>query len=316
MKSPPQEALLDSVDAAMRALLTSAERVAERRELPVRIHGELGSGKEVLARFIHEHTPGASDGPFITFACAGLSEEALRVGLFGAEARACEGATPGAVEQAAGGTLYLEDIGELPMRLQLELLLVLKTNRFRRLAGARDLPLDARLIAGSVHDLTQAARVGSFRADLFHRLDVFRLAIPPLRSRRDDILPLARWFIEQFSRQWVRPPTQLTREAEELLAAYEYPGNIRELRNMVESALIAERGDRLGPSSLSLGTAATRDDAFFAIYLDRGDTPPTMAEIERLYLERVLKYAKGNRSEVSRILGISYPTVARKLADI
>ncbi len=313
----PLEALLTSEDEDMRALLESAARVGERPATPVRIQGELGSGKETLGRFIHQSTPARRDAPFVVAACAWTAEETLRAELFGRERAAPDWpeTLPGALERVAGGTLFLDDVGELPRRVQLELLQALKTHRFRRLGGSEDLALDARVIVATTSDLARAVRKGTFRSDLFHQLEVFRLAVPPLRKRRQDILPLARWFIGQFSRQWVRPAKTLSPEAEEKLLSYAYPGNVRELRNMVESALIEERGETIGPASLPIGGGLAGEETFFSIHLGNDELPPRMAEVEKRYLERVLRFAKGNRSEVARVLGLSYPTVTRKIAE-
>jgi two-component system response regulator AtoC len=223
-----------------------------------------------------------------------------------------EGGAPGALERALGGTLFLDDVGELPRRLQRELVGALETGRFRR--GGQELPLDVRVIAATTGDLARAVRRGTVGSDLFHRLEVFRIAIPPLRERRADILPLARWFLAHFSRQWGRPQKKLSPEAEEKLLAYGYPGNVRELRNLIESALIAERGERIGPAALATATSLAPEEIFFAIRLGGDERPPPMEEVEKLYLERVLLYAKGNRSEAARVLGLSYPTVTRKIA--
>jgi DNA-binding NtrC family response regulator len=311
------EAYLTSEDEAMRAVLESAARVGERPETPVRIQGEIGSGKETLARFIHQSTPQRRDRPFVGLSCVWTAEETLRAELFGRERAAPDWPepTPGALERVSGGTLFLDDVGELPRRVQLELVQTLKTGRFRRLGGGEDLPLNARVVVSTTSDLARAVRKGTFRSDLFHQLEVFRLALPPLRKRHADILPLARWFIDQFSRQWVRPPKRLSPEAEGKLLSYGYPGNVRELRNMVESALIEERGDLIAPTSLPLGGSFMSEDTFFAIHLGNDELPPRMAEVEKRYLERVLRFAKGNRSEVARVLGLSYPTVTRKIAE-
>ncbi|MHB8418292.1 MAG: sigma 54-interacting transcriptional regulator [Myxococcales bacterium] len=310
MNAPRLEGLFTSENDAMRAVFEDAARVGERPDTPVRIQGEVGTGKELLARFIHQSTPTRREAAFVKVACAGSSE-----GLLEAELSGRADAGPGALERARGGTLFLEDVGELPARLQLELLRTLKTGRFRRAGDGGEGPFEARLVVAATGDLGRAVRQGSFRPDLFHRLDVFRLTLPPLRQRREDILPLARWFLGEFSRQWVRAPKALAADAEQKLLAHGYPGNVRELRNLMESALIAARGERIDAAALSFGSFAPLDELFFAIHLTGTEAPPTMEEVEKLYLERVLRYAKGNRSEVSRVTGLSYPTVARKIAE-
>ncbi len=305
------EALFVSENSGMRAVLERAARVGERPETPVRIEGEAGSGKEVLARFIQACTPERRDGAFVRVACAGAGEELLEAELFGLER------APGALEQAHGGTLFLEDVAELPGRLQLELLRTLKTGRVRRLAGTDTAPFDARVIVASTADLARAVRQGALRAELYHRLDVVQLSIPPLRLRREDILPLARFFLQRIASQWVRPVPSLSPEAEAALMAHDFPGNVRELRNAIEGALTAERGELIGPDALALGppAGAAGEERFFEVQLDDERRPPPLEEVEKRYLERVLVYAKGNRSEVARVLGVSYPTVTRKIAE-
>ncbi|HUB07032.1 MAG TPA: sigma 54-interacting transcriptional regulator [Myxococcales bacterium] len=314
----PLEGLFTSENEAMRALLEGAARAGQRPSAPVRIHGEVGTGKELLARFIHEHTPAKKKAAFVKVASAGSTEELLEAELFGQE-RAGSGRaeTPkGALEHASGGTLFLEDAAELPARLQVQLLRALKTGRFHPVGSVQERPFDARVIVSTVPDLARAVRKGAFRSDLFHRLDVLSLALPPIRSRREDIVPLARWFLGHLGREWVRPVPALSPEAEVALVVHDWPGNVRELRNVMESAMISEPGQLITAASLPLGkNSSEREEALLTVRVGEDEAPPPMAEVEKRYIEAVLRRAKGNRSEVSRVLGLSYPTVTRKIAE-
>jgi two-component system response regulator AtoC len=229
------------------------------------------------------------------------------------------------LELAAGGTLFLDEIGELGLAMQTKFLRALETTTFRRVGGTRDLPVDVRIIAATNRNLEQEVAAGRFRLDLFHRLDVFHLTVPPLRERREDIAQLARFLLERIAQRLARlPPPSLSPEAERVLVAYDYPGNVRELRNVLERALILEAGPQITPASLVLGRiprapfgdaqAAQAAQAFFAAPLLEG-RPPTLAELEKAYVERLLAYTSGNRTQVARLLGVSYPTVAKKIAD-
>jgi two-component system response regulator AtoC len=314
----PALPLLDSKSAAMRGALDSARRVAESPSTSVLLQGESGTGKEVIARFIHEQTPGRSAEAFVELNCAAIAEGLLESELFGHERGAFTDAKEskrGLFELADGGTLFLDEIGELSQALQTKLLRVLETMRFRRVGGTRDLSADVRVIAATNRNLADEVAAGRFRLDLYHRLDVFHLALPPLRDRREDIVDLARFLLGAIAQRLLKPMPELTQEAEKILTNYAWPGNVRELRNVLERAVILERGGAVTPASLVLGSVGQRrDGAFFSVELLEGK-PPTLAELEKAYLERLLTFAQGNRTQVARLLDVSYPTVAKKIAD-
>jgi two-component system response regulator AtoC len=193
----------------------------------------------------------------------------------------------------------------------------LETTTFRRVGGTRDLSADVRIIAATNRNLDEEVRAGRFRLDLFHRLDVFHLTLPPLRERREDIPALARWLLDRIAQRLLKPVPAFSAEALRILGDYDYPGNVRELRNILERALILETSGTIGPDSLLLGSARLERpaaDAFFSVGLADGQ-PPTLADLEKLYIERLLEHAGGNRSQVARFLEVSYPTVAKKIAD-
>ena len=315
------DALLTTQSAAMREVIERASKVAQSPTTSVLLQGESGTGKEVLARFLHESTPGRSAEPFVELNCAAIAEGLLESELFGHERGAFTDAKAvkrGLLEVADGGTLFLDEVGELPAALQTKLLRALETMTFRRVGGTRDLTTDVRVLAATNRDLNQEVRAGRFRLDLFHRLDVFHLTLPPLRERREDILPLARFLLERISQRLAKPLLPLSPAAEAALLNYGYPGNVRELRNALERAVILETSPRIGPQSLLLGEGArppSEAAPFFGVPLSDAGKPPTLAELEKAYIERLLQHAQGNRTAVARLLDVSYPTVAKKISD-
>src|SRR5258708_25839587 len=239
----------------MREVIERARKVAHSPSASVLLQGESGAGKGVLPRLVHDETPGRGDESFVAFNCAAVAEGLLESELFGHERGAFTDARSGKrglLELAAGGTLFLDEIGELGPVLQTKLLRALETTTFRRVGGTRDLAADVRIIAATHRNLEEEVAAGRFRLDLFHRLDVFHLTLPPLRERREDIPQLARWLLERIAQRLVRPPPGLSPEAEKVLLGYSYPGNVRELRNVLERALILEAGPQITPPSLVL----------------------------------------------------------------
>jgi two-component system response regulator AtoC len=317
--APNAAALLSSQSPAMLEVLERAHKVALSPSTSVLLQGESGTGKEVVARLIHDETPGRCDEAFVALNCAAIAEGLLESELFGHERGAFTDASSGKrglLELAAGGTLFLDEIGELGPTLQTKLLRALETTSFRRVGGTRDLTADVRILAATNRNLEEEVAAGRFRLDLFHRLDVFHLTLPPLRSRREDIPQLARFLLERIAQRLARPVPELSPEAAAVLQKYDYPGNVRELRNVLERALILETEPRITPSSLVLGRPlkVAAGSAFLEVQLSEGK-PPTLAELEKLYVERLLQHTGGNRAQAARLLDISYPTVAKKIAD-
>jgi DNA-binding NtrC family response regulator len=309
--------------AAMNAILDQVEKVARSPATTVLIQGESGTGKELVATLIHQRTRERVDEPFVEINCASLPEQLLESELFGYERGAFTDAKAqkrGLFEAADRGTLFLDEIGELTPGTQAKLLKVLETMSFRRLGGTRDHKVDVRVVAATNKDLADEVRRGAFRLDLYHRLDVFHLRLPPLRERREDVLPLARFYLEKFALRAGRP-LRFSPEAERILHDYSYPGNVRELRNLVERAVILESSDVVGQSSIVLTggepplAAAPASSGFFGVALDASGQPPSLQELERAYIVRLLEFAGGNRTQVARLLGVSYPTVAKKISD-
>jgi DNA-binding NtrC family response regulator len=306
--------------AAMRAVLAMTDKVAEAVDTTVLIQGESGTGKELVANLIHRRTPGRSEQPFVEVNCASLPENLLESELFGYERGAFTDAKNqkrGLFETADGGTLFLDEVGELAPATQAKLLKVLEDRTFRRLGGTRDFTVDVRVVAATNKDLASEVKRGAFRLDLYHRLDVFHLRLPPLRERRDDVLPLARYFLASFAARMSKAARRFSPETETILRGYDYPGNVRELKNLIERAVILSSAEIIDPGCIVISgrTGGAQVDAFFAVELGAEGKPPTLDDLERGYIRRLLTFANGNRTQVARLLGVSYPTIAKKIAD-
>jgi two-component system response regulator AtoC len=311
--------------AGMRRVVDLAEKVAASPSTTVLLEGESGTGKELIARLVHVRTPVRCDAPFVELNCAAIPETLLESELFGYERGAftdAKRAKPGLLEEAEGGTVFLDEVGDMPLATQAKLLKVLETQVFRRLGGSRDLAADVRFVAATHRDLQAEVAATRFRLDLYHRLDVFRIAIPPLRDRREDVLSLARAFLAEFAARAGKPIAGFDREAERRLLAYAFPGNVRELRNVIERAVILESGPALSADSVLLRPtppATSGHPAPPPVSSQAGDgsgtPPPTLEQVERAYLEQLVERARGNKSQVARWMGVSYPTVVKKIAD-
>jgi transcriptional regulator with GAF, ATPase, and Fis domain len=285
-------------------VLKQATRVSAT-DTTVLLTGESGTGKEVVARFIHRGSPRAK-GPLVAVNCAALPENLLESELFGYERGAFSGALnakPGRIEQAARGVLFLDEIGEMSLSIQAKLLRVLQEREFQRLGGTKTLTADVRVIAATNRDLQAAMRRSEFREDLFYRLRVFEIRLPPLRERPDDILPLTEAFLEDLAKTLGHRTAGLSREAQEILLAYDWPGNIRELRNALERAVILCDGGLITGEQLPLGvgepasgTAAAAASALAGMNVET---------VEKDLIQKALQRAGNNKSKAARILGLS-----------
>ena len=287
------------------------------------VFGETGTGKEMVARAIHRMSQ-RKNGPFVPVNCAALSADLIEAELFGAEKGAYTGATEqrkGRFELAQGGTLFLDEVGELPLEFQVKLLRVLQERNLRRVGGAQEIALDFRLICATNRDVEEAVRAGEFRADLFYRINVFKIELKPLRERKEDILPLARHFLNHFAARFSRKLVELDKDAEELLQTYSWPGNIRELRNAMERAVVVEKGNVVTTKSLPLfgPTPLPQDHSAGPTggvpLVDGMPAEYTQAReiFEQAFIERSLKVNRGNISAVVRETGLARPTVYRWL---
>jgi len=284
----------------------------------VLLTGESGTGKEVLARAIH-HASSRADGPFVALNCAALPETLIESELFGHERGAFTGADKlkrGRFETAAGGTLLLDEVGELAPTAQAKLLRVLQERRYERVGGTTTLEADVRLIAATNRDLERAVADGRFREDLYYRLAVFRVHLPPLRERGNDVLLLADHFVRQLGSEMGKPNPGLSHEARDLLAAHSWPGNIRELQNAIERALILAEGELISARQLGIVPRPSRDVTTAAAPVpdsDRRVDVRAIAEVEKQMIADALRRANGNKSRAAAALGLSRTQLLRRV---
>jgi len=309
-----------AVSDEMLALCRKIEKLAPA-DVSVLLRGESGTGKEVAARAIHTQSPRAAR-PFMAINCAALSEQLLESELFGHEKGAFTGATDrqrGRLELADGGTFFLDEVGELKPELQAKLLRVLQERRFERVGGSRTLEVDVRWIAATNRDLRAMIDDGRFREDLYHRLAVFLVHLPALATRREDIPDLAETFARHFASRIKKRVSGLTEGAKRLLASYDYPGNVRELRNIIERAVILAQGLEVSDRDIVLPDAVSRETraaGFFTVPMPSEGPPPTLEVVERHYVSRVLDHLEGRRMAAAQVLGISYPTFLKRLREL
>ena len=307
--------------AAFRTLLDTTERIAAAARVPVLILGESGTGKEHIAQAIHRLSPRAG-GPWVTVNCSALPEGLLEAEMFGHEKGAftdARQARKGLLELADGGTLFLDEVGDMALPLQPKLLRAIETQTFRRIGSQKESRVDVRFVAATHRNLRAMVDQGSFRQDLYYRLNVGTIEVPPLRERQEDIVLLARHFLARFAQTIGCPEPALGDEVERCLLAYRWPGNIRELRNVIERALILCRDpvvqrDQL-PREIAGSVAAASAVA---------GRPPawgpgadlSLASVERRHIQQVLDHCRGNKTRAAEMLGISRLTLRSRLRDI
>jgi transcriptional regulator with GAF, ATPase, and Fis domain len=298
-----------------RDALTQATKVAPT-ETTVLLTGESGTGKEVVARLLHQGSTRAK-GPFVALNCAALPETLLESELFGHEKGAFTGALasrPGSIEQAAGGVLFLDEVGEMSPAVQAKFLRVLQEREFKRLGGNRSMHANVRVIAATNRDLKAALARGEFREDLYYRLNVFAIELPPLRERVEDILPLAEAFLEELGPRVGRPAAGISRAAREILLAYPWPGNVRELRNVLERATILCDGGLITAEHLPI-ELARREEASRSVAAS-GAFPAggvDLQVVERDLIVKALHTSRNNRAHAARLLGITRAQLYRRL---
>ncbi|HEY7519832.1 MAG TPA: sigma-54 dependent transcriptional regulator [Methylomirabilota bacterium] len=294
---------------AMQEVLSLVHRVAAS-DATVLIRGESGTGKELIAKAIH-YASGRAARPLVRVNCAALPETLLEAELFGHEKGAFTGAhaaRQGRFEAAQGGSLFLDEIGDLPLHLQVKLLRVLQEREIERLGSSRSIGVDVRLLAATHRDLESAVRAGTFRDDLYYRINVVTVTVPPLRDRRADIPPLLEHFLMRLARDNSKPIRGLTAEARDALLRYDYPGNVRELENLIERAVVLTRDDVIGLGDLPLGVrepAVAADDA--------ASLPAATEGLERRLIHDALVAAGGVQTRAAEALGISERVLRYKL---
>jgi two-component system NtrC family response regulator len=297
-------------DQAMQRVCQTVEKIA-RTDVTLLITGESGTGKELLARALHDMSDRAK-GAFVAINCAAIPENLLESELFGYERGAFTGAaktTPGKIETADGGTLFLDEIGDLPASLQAKLLRFLQDRLIERVGGRKPIPVDVRIVCATNQKLEQMIEQGAFREDLYYRLNEMRVEVPPLRERHGDAAMLAKFFLGRFNKQYNKALRGFAADALSAIAAYGWPGNVRQLENNVRKAVVMADGRTVTAADLGLGDVAERQ------------TPtPTLQEVrkeaERKLLSDVLATTQGNISKTAKILGVSRPTLYMMMRNL
>lgn len=304
------ESNITARSAKMREILENVALIAPS-DATVLILGESGTGKELIANLIHEHSPRAK-APFVKINCAALTETLLESELFGHERGAFTGATTrkeGRFELADGGSLLLDEIGEMNQATQTKLLRVLQEQQFERVGGTQTIHVDVRIIAATNKNLEGEVKAGRFREDLYYRLNVVPIQLPPLRERREDIPLLAEHFLRHYAAKNHRAVKWILPESLDLFMRYDWPGNIRELENAIERGVIIARGEYLTPAELPL---AIRQNV---LPTGRTDNKGTLKEMEREWITRTLTQVDGNRTRAAKILGITRKTLQNKIKE-
>jgi DNA-binding NtrC family response regulator len=305
---------------AMREVLELVQKVRSSQATTVLLEGESGTGKNVVAKSIHYGSPRA-DRPFVTITCSALTETLLESELFGHERGAftdAKGQKKGLMEAADGGTVFLDEIGEMGPAMQAKLLRVLEEKTFKRVGGTRDIEVDVRVIAATNRVLEEVVRAGHFREDLFYRLQVIPIHLPPLRDRVEDIPLLAQFFLDGFSREFRKSTSGISSAAMEMLVRYPWPGNIRELRNALERIMILEDTEQIDVPHLPLSIRQISKDSPVPAEAD-GDGlqvalgAMTLEEIERRAISMALEKSNHNQVQAARLLGISRDTLRYRM---
>jgi Nif-specific regulatory protein len=296
----------------MQRVIDLVARVADSQATVV-IRGESGTGKEMVARLIHGNSP-RKDGPFVAINCAALPETLLESELFGIERGVATGvdARPGKFELAKGGTVFLDEVGDIPLALQAKLLRVLQEREVEKLGGRRRIPIDVRILSATHRGLEEMIERGEFRQDLYYRLKVVEIVLPPLRERKDDIPKLVRFFLDKYGKREGLKDVRITQEALQQIMRYPFPGNVRELENLIEGALALTVDAVIDPGDLLLPDPSGRtDDSTGA-----SNEFTTLGEMESRYIARVLAAMKGNISKAAKILGVDRKTLYRRRGDL
>jgi PAS domain S-box-containing protein len=316
-EAAPEKRALIAESPLMREVLNFVRRVAASEATTILLEGENGTGKDLIAKTLHYQSLRQAE-PFIAINCAAIPDTLLESELFGYEKGAFTDARAqkrGIFELADKGTLFLDEIGEIPLMLQAKLLRVLEEQSFRRLGGLKDIQLDLRVVAATNKNLREAVKEGAFRQDLYFRLNVIQILIPPLRDRTDDVLPLTQFFIEHYNRKFKRHIEGVSDQAARMLMSHDWPGNVRELRNAIERAMILEESSLIGTASLPMAIA--HPDASESAAAAASQPFPadglSLEENERSLLARALEKTNGNQTQAARLLRITRDTLRYKM---
>ena len=300
----------------MQQVFETVRKIGESRASTILIQGESGTGKELVARAIHAASEGGQERPFLEINCAALPETLLESELFGHEKGAFTDAKQrkkGLFELAEGGTIFLDEIGEMGVTLQSRLLRVLENKTFRRVGGVKDLKVNTRIIAATNRDLRQAIKNGEFRNDLYYRLQVIPIRLPPLRERKEDIPLLVNHFIAIFNREFKKSVKKAGAGVLEIMQAYLWPGNVRELKNMIERAILLDAEEELLPEHLPAEVSGACAQEQREVPGETIDIQPmSIRDMERILIKKALDETGGNKSRAARILGISRQTLREK----
>jgi len=299
----------------MREVRELIEKVVHSKATSVLITGESGTGKELVARAIHYRSDRAK-APLMEVNCSSFQETLLENELFGHERGAYTDATDtkkGLIELCDGGTLFLDEVADTPLPTQAKLLRFIDHRNFKRVGGAQDISVDIRIVTATNKDLESEVRAGRFRGDLYFRLKVVSIPLPPLRERGDDILLLARHFLREFARKFQKRLSDISPEAAQMFLEYPWPGNVRELKNQIERVVLLEEGQRLLPEHLPVEFSGRKPAAESAGAVKDVLALPTLAQIEAEHIGEVLRLTAGNKSRAARILGISRQGLIEKL---
>jgi PAS domain S-box-containing protein len=316
-ESAPQKREVIAESAPMREVLNFVRRVAASEATTILLEGENGTGKDLVAKTLHYQSLRQAE-PFIAINCAAIPDSLLESELFGYEKGAFTDARAqkrGIFELADKGTLFLDEVGEIPLMLQAKLLRVLEEQSFRRLGGLKDIQLDLRVVAATNKNLREAVKEGAFRQDLYFRLNVIQILIPPLRDRADDIVPLTRFFIEHYNRKFKRSIEGVTEAAAKLLLYHDWPGNVRELRNAIERAMILEESSMITPASLPIAISRPDGDGLHEAALPAAIPSDglSLEDNERSLLVRALEKTNGNQTQAARLLRVTRDTLRYKM---
>lgn len=300
----------------IKSLFALIEKIAKSDATTILLHGESGTGKDLVAKVIH-YQSGRADKPFMEINCTALPETLIESELFGHEKGAftdAKASKKGLFELADGGTIYLDEIGDMRASTQAKLLKVIENKSFKRIGGVRDIEVDVRIIAATNKNVDEEVRKGNFREDLYYRLKVIPIELPPLRDRKEDILPLAKFFIDQFNKEFKKNFRGLAKETDKMFVEYSWPGNVRELKNVIERAMILESEEYIRPDDLPIEFISKKElprIEAFDVKLPGGGID--IEEVEKELIRQALDSTKGNQTKAAKLLNLTRDTLRYRM---